>query len=149
MSATNASSTGWLGPDRGNVKVQYLGLGDLLLIASEVLGVEVRVLAKAANLASGDSVLNAPAAAFGGVEFYPDFTVKVAVLGFRLARNHPLPDGNKRTAFLAMIEFAERNGRRWKDLDENDTVDTMVKIAAGVMTEDAFARWVSERLEQS
>jgi len=131
------------------VKVQYLGLGDLLLIASEVLGVEARVLAKAANLASGDSALNAPAAAFGEVEFYPDFTVKVAVLGYRLARNHPLPDGNKRTALLAMIEFAERNGRRWKDLDENDTVDTMVNIAAGVMTEDAFARWVSERLEQS
>lgn len=129
------------------MEVQYLGLGDFLLIASEVLGVEARVLAKAANLASGDSALNAPAAAFGGVEFYPDFTVKVAVLGYRLARNHPLPDGNKRTALLAMIEFAERNGRRWKGLDENDTVDTMVEIAAGVMTEDDFARWVSERLE--
>ncbi len=129
------------------MEIHYLDLGDLLLIASEVLGVDARVLAKAANLASGDSALNAPAAAFGGVEFYPDFTVKVAVLGYRLARHHALPDGNKRTALLAMIEFAERNGHRWKDLDENDTVETMIEIAAGVMSEDDFARWVSERLE--
>lgn len=129
------------------MEIQYLDIGDLLLIASEVLGVDARVIAKAANLASGDSALNAPAAAFGGVEFHPDFTVKVAVLGYRLARHHALPDGNKRTALLAMIEFAERNGHRWKDLDEDDTVEKMVEIAAGLMSEDDFARWVSERLE--
>lgn len=130
------------------MEVQYLGLGDLLLIASEVLGIEAPVLAKSANLASGDSALNAPAAAFGGVEFYPEFEVKVAVLGYRLARNHPLPDGNKRTALLAMIEFAERNGRRWKVLDEDDAVETMIGVAAGAIPEAAFARWVSERLER-
>lgn len=128
--------------------VQYLGLGDLLVIASSVLGIEAAVLAKASNLVSGDSALNAPAASFGGVEFYPEFATKVAVLGYRLARNHALPDGNKRTALLAMVEFAERNGRRLPLLDEEDTVETMVKVAAGTMSEDAFVRWVSRRLEE-
>ena len=128
--------------------VQYLGLGDLLVIASSVLGIEAEVLAKASNLVSGDSALNAPAASFGGVEFYPEFATKVAVLGYRLARNHALPDGNKRTALLAMVEFAERNGRRLPLLDEEDTVETMVKVAAGTMSEDAFVRWVSRRLEE-
>lgn len=127
--------------------VQYLGLGDLLVIASTVLGVEAEVLAKASNLVSGDSALNAPAASFGGVEFYPAFETKVAVLGYRLARNHALPDGNKRTALLAMIEFAERNRRVWRDLDEDDTVETMVNVAAGTMSEDAFVVWVSRQLE--
>lgn len=128
--------------------VQYLGLGDLLVIASEVLGIEAEVLAKATNLVTGDSALNAPAASFGGVEFYEDFATKVAVLGYRLARNHALPDGNKRTALLAMIEFAERNGHSWKILDEDDTVETMAQIAAGTISEEAFVRWVANRLEQ-
>jgi prophage maintenance system killer protein len=30
-----------------------------------------------------------------------------------LAKNHPLPDGNKRAAYLAMIEFLARNGQRF------------------------------------
>lgn len=124
------------------MEVGYLGLGDYLVIASSVLGIEAEVLAKASNLVSGDSALNAPAASFGGVEFYPDFSTKVAILGYRLARNHALPDGNKRTALLAMIEFAERNGRRWRDLDEDETVETMVQVAAGTMSEEAFISWV-------
>jgi prophage maintenance system killer protein len=57
-------------------------------------------------------------------------------------------DGNKRTALLAMIEFAERNGCTWRTLDEDDTVGTMVGVAAGTITEDAFVRWVADRLEQ-
>jgi death on curing protein len=129
------------------VEVAYLGLGDYLVIAEQVLKVEAEVLAKAANLVAGDSALNAAAAAFGGIEFYPDFATKVAVLGYRLARNHALPDGNKRTALLAMIEFAERNGRRWRHLDENETVETMIQVAAGIMTETAFIGWVTRQLE--
>jgi death-on-curing protein len=129
------------------VEVEYLGLGDYLVIASSVLSIEAEVLAKASNLVAGDSALNAPAASFGGVEFYPDFATKVAILGYRLARNHALPDGNKRTALLAMIEFAERNGRRWRDLDEEETVETMVQVAAGTMSEEVFIGWVARQLE--
>ena len=64
-----------------------------------------------------------------------------------LARNHPLPDGNKRTAFLAMIEFAERNGLTWRALEDDDVVDTMLAVAAGSMSEADFAVWVSQRLD--
>ena len=100
--------------------VWYLGLDDLLVIASAVLGIEAGVLANMANLVTADMAVNAPAASFGGEEFYPVFETKVGVLGYRLARHHALPDG---TAFLAMVEFVERtNGsgqatariRRWK-----------------------------------
>lgn len=77
----------------------------------------------------------------------PTSRPKVAILGYRLARNHALPDGNKRTALLAMIEFAERNGRRWRDLDVDETVDMMVQVAAGTMSEEAFIGWVTRQLE--
>ncbi len=46
-----------------------------------------------------------------------------------------------------MIEFAERNGRRWRDLDEDETVETVVQVAAGTMSEEAFIGWVSQQLE--
>jgi hypothetical protein len=36
-----------------------------------------------------------------------------AVLCWHLVKNHPLPEGNKRCAFLATVEFVERNGRTW------------------------------------
>ena len=123
--------------------VQYLGLGDWLVIASAVLGIEAGVLAKAADVTTADMALNAPAAAFGGEEFYPDFKVKAGLLGYRLARQHALPDGNKRTAFLTMVEFVERNGRVWEIRDEDQAFEMMVSAAAGEVSEGAFIRWAS------
>lgn len=126
--------------------VRYLGLDDLLVIASRVLQIEAGMLAKMTNLVVADVAVNAPAASFAGVEFYPDFATKVGVLGYRLARHHALPDGNKRTAFLAMIEMVERNGRRWEDDEEDRTVEMMVAAAAETISEAAFVRWVEERV---
>jgi hypothetical protein len=57
--------------------VEYLELGDFLIIASEVLGIDPMILARASNMNSADSALHAPAAEFAGVEFYPDFVTKV------------------------------------------------------------------------
>lgn len=126
--------------------VQYLGLDDLLVIASAVLRIEAGVLAKMANLVVADVAVNAPAASFGGVEFYPEFTTKVGVLGYRLARHHALPDGNKRTAFLAMVEFVERNGRTWTVGDEDLTVEMMIAAAAETVSESVFVKWAAEHV---
>jgi len=59
-----------------------------------------------------------------------------------------LPDGNKRTAFLAMVEFAERNGLTWRPLDEDDVVETMLAVADGYLIESDFVEWVARRLER-
>ncbi len=126
--------------------VRYLGLDDWLVIASMVLGIEAGVLAKVADLVSADMALNAPAAAFGGEEFYPDFKIKAGLLGYRLARHHALPDGNKRTALIAMVEFVERNSRAWTIVDEDQVFEMMVVAAAGEISETAFIRWVSENI---
>jgi death-on-curing protein len=131
------------------VDIQYLGLDDFLEIASEVLGIDITLLVKVTDLIAADSALNAPAAAFGGVEFYPDFATKVAILGFRLVRHHALPDGNKRAALLSMIEFAERNERQWEVLPEDQVVEIMVEAAAGTISEEAFTQWVSTLLVAS
>lgn len=128
------------------METQYLGLDDWLVIASAVLGIEAGVLAKMADLVSADAALNAPAAAFGGQEFYPDFVTKAGVLGYRLARHHCLPDGNKRTAFLALVEFVERNGHTWHVPDGDEAVDTMLTAAAGTISERDFITWVGRQI---
>ena len=43
----------------------------------------------------------------------PEFVDKAAVLLERLARNHPLPDGNKRAAWVALRVFIEVNEWTW------------------------------------
>ncbi|MHB8513652.1 MAG: type II toxin-antitoxin system death-on-curing family toxin [Actinomycetota bacterium] len=129
---------------------RYLDLADFLLIAEAELGVEAEVVAKMANLPLADSALNAPAAQFGGVEFYPNFAMKAAVLCSRLAKNHPLPDGNKRVAYIATVEFVERNGYEWHapagDEGGDQTVATIVGVAGGSVDEAALAVWIADRL---
>ena len=74
---------------------RYLHLAEYLWLTEQVTGVEAAGLAKASRIELADSALHAPAASFGGEEFYPGLIDKAAVLTCRLAWNHPLPDGNK------------------------------------------------------
>ena len=93
--------------------VEYLDLADYVAIAAEVTGLDAATVMKVANLDLADSALHAPAAGFGETEFYPDFVDKAAVLIVRLAKNHPLPDGNKRVSWVALRLFVEINGWSW------------------------------------
>ena len=129
---------------------QYLDLADFLLIAENVLDVPAEDLANAARIDLADSALHAPAAEFGGVEFYTDLASKTAVLASRIIRNHPLPDGNKRVGYLCALEFVARNGGTWTnppDDPEGDvTVATIEGVAAGELSEEQLTDWVAERL---
>ena len=125
----------------------YLELADYLLIAEAVLGVPAELIADFNRIGLGDSALAAPQAGFGGVEAYPDFETKAAVLCWHLVKNHPLPDGNKRCAFLATVEFLERNGRTWipapGDPEETDRV--IRGIASSEISEVEFRNWIAQR----
>ncbi len=98
--------------------MRYLTLGEALVIAEAVTGIEYATLAKASRLELLDSALHAPQAGFGDDDFYPSVEQKAAVLVVRIARNHPLPDGNKRlawqslTIFLALNGYVSRDDRR-------------------------------------
>lgn len=119
-----------------------LDLADYLLIAEAVLGVPAEEIAHWPGIGLADSALHAPAASFAGVEMYPDVFDKAAVLCVRLARNHPLPDGNKRVAYLALLEFLARNGVGWMPPSVEETVATIEAVAAGTRSEREFAEWL-------
>ena len=76
--------------------MRYLTLAEALAIAEAVTGLDPVTLSKASRLELLDSALHAPQAGFGDEDFYPALEQKAAVLTVRIARNHPLPDGNKR-----------------------------------------------------
>jgi death on curing protein len=71
----------------------------------------------------------------------PDAAALAASYGYGLARNHPFVDGNKRTAFVAVELFLALNGFELT-ADDVSCVLTMLDVAAGEITEEAFAAWV-------
>lgn len=94
--------------------VERVELGDVLLIAEIHTGIEAEHLARMDRVvALVQSALAAPFAGFGEIELFPTLEAKAAIYCARLVSYHPLPDGNKRTAYDVMIEFVERNGRSW------------------------------------
>ncbi len=121
---------------------KYLGLADYLLIAEAVLGVPAEDIARWPGIGLADSALHAPAAGFGGAELYPEVFDKAAVLCTRLARNHPLPDGNKRVSYLALLEFMARNGIEWMPPSVDETVTMIERAAAGTISERELADWL-------
>ena len=127
--------------------VEYLDLADYVAIAAEVTGLDAATIMKAANLNLADSALHAPAAGFGETEFYPAFVDKAAVLVVRLVKNHPLPDGNKRAAWVALRMFVEINGWSWSERPSVDEAEQAVlAIAAGEWDEDRTAEWLGRYL---
>ncbi|MDZ4189936.1 MAG: type II toxin-antitoxin system death-on-curing family toxin [Hydrogenophaga sp.] len=76
----------------------------------------------------------------------PDLAALAAAYGFGLVRNHACVDGNKRAAFLATGLFVALNGQRLVTSQAEATL-TMLALAAGDLSEDAFAQWLRERLQ--
>jgi death-on-curing protein len=129
------------------VTIEYLDLADYLAIAAEITGLDVRTLTTVTRLSLADSALHAPAAGFGDVELYPDFVDKAAVLLVRLTNNHPLLDGNKRAAWVAMRLFIALNGWEWRTRPTiEDAEATVIAIAAGELDEPGAASWLREHL---
>jgi death-on-curing protein len=129
------------------VSVEYLDLADYLAIAAEVTGLDIDTVIKVTNVDLADSALHAPSAGFGATDFYPDFIDKAAVLVVRLAKNHPLPDGNKRAAWVSLRAFVDMNGWTWSpkpDIDEAE--QAVLAIASGEWGEDEAAHWLRRHL---
>ena len=124
-------------------------LEDYLDLASDVLGASEDSLRKLPNLKLADSALHAPFASFGGVPAYGGVIEQAAALIARLSQNHPLPDGNKRAAFLMMARFLAANGFSWAV--ENVALDAgmVERIAASEATHEEIVSWIESRTSPS
>ena len=64
-----------------------------------------------------------------------------ASYGYGIVKNQPFIDGNKRIVLGAAVLFLELNGIRFTATEE-DAVLRALSLAAGEMTESAFAAWL-------
>ena len=127
--------------------VEYLDLADFIVIAEEITGIDASVLMRMPRMPLADSALHAPQAGYGDVDLYPDFVDKSAVLLVRLAMNHPLPDGNKRAAWVSMRMFVAINGWSWDPYPSVDDAErTVLAIAAGELDEATASEWLRAML---
>jgi death-on-curing protein len=127
--------------------VRYLSLAEALVVAEVVTGIDSAVLARSAGVGLLDSALHAPQAGFGDQDLYPDFVDKAAVLGVRLARNHPLPDGNKRLAWGCLTLFCALN-KRDLQVPVEEAVRQMLAVASGEIDGAQMAAWLTGWIAQ-
>jgi death on curing protein len=128
--------------------MHVIDVSDCLVVAEAVTGLDATILGRTPHIvARVESALAAPFVEPGGVEAYPGLAMKAAVLCSRLLRNHPLPDGNKRVAYLCMIELIRRNGRGWRPVAPvMERAQMVERLAARDVTEADFAAWLQRQI---
>lgn len=88
-----------------------------------------------------DSALGKPQQLNNYGEPPPDAAALAASYGYGISRNHPFIDGNKRMGYVSAELFLRLNGWRLT-ADDASCVVTMLAVAAGDITEEAFAAWL-------
>jgi death-on-curing protein len=120
-------------------------LAEFLAIAEAVLGIDAHALKRMTNVGAAASALAAPHASYGGDDFYPDPAQRAAILCSRIVRNHPLPDGNKRVAYLCMLVALDRAGLTWLAAGDLEAADMVDSLAARGITETEWVAWVKSQ----
>jgi len=77
-----------------------------------------------------------------------DPAVLATELLFGIARNHPFQQGNKRTAFAAMIGFLRANGYAFMGGDGVHWADDMIGVIDGSLSQDVFTDRLRDTLTE-
>lgn len=124
-------------------------LDDYVDLAAVLLATESEIVRRLPRITLAESAIHAPFAEFGGVAAYPEVADQAAVLLIHLAKNHPLPDGNKRAAFLLTARFLDANGSTWGDPDVETDAGMVERVATGEATHDDVVAWITARTTPS
>lgn len=73
-----------------------------------------------------------------------DPAVLAAAHAYGISTAHPFNDGNKRTAFLAMVVFLGLNGLEFV-APESEVVSAFTAVAAQAQDEVSLSAWISKR----
>jgi death-on-curing protein len=77
-----------------------------------------------------------------------DIARLAAAYAFGISKNHPFVDGNKRTAYIVMELFLNRNHFELNATGE-DKYLTFLSLAEGSLSEDELTQWLRERIVQT
>ncbi len=67
---------------------------------------------------------------------------------FGIVKNHAFIDGNKRTGFLIAVVFLELNGIKFQASEVDAALQTLA-LAAGEISESAFAKWLESNSKRA
>jgi death-on-curing protein len=129
--------------------LRRIELGDFLVIAEIHAGVDAHRLVRIPRVISlTEAALAAPFAGFGNHDEFPAIHEKAAIYCARIATYHPLPDGNKRTAYDVMREFLDRNSVGFTHPPDGleATAQTIEDLAANVLGERELIAWMLDRV---
>ena len=116
--------------DTGDTR--YLSVDEVTAIAEVAFGGRPPE-ARAPGLLA--SAVHRPRARRFGTAAYDDLYEQAAALLHALAANHPLVDGNKRTAWLATVTFLALNGVDLAGADQDTAYALVVDVASGTEAE--------------
>jgi death on curing protein len=117
-------------------------LDDYVDLAAFLLAASPDAVRRLPRMGSAESAINA---SFAGEEAYPDLLDQAAILIAHLVQNHPLPDGNKRSAFLLTARFLHANGRVWAEQDTERDASMVERIAARDASHGEIVAWLTAR----
>ena len=115
-------------------------------LAAYLLGTNRKAVLALPRIGLAESALHAPFASFGGDDAYPTLVEQAAVLLQHLVKNHPLPDANKRAAFLLTARFLHANGFAWGPPDTDVDASMIERIAAGDAEHAEVLAWIRRRI---
>jgi death on curing protein len=87
-----------------------------------------------------ESALARPKNIWAYGEGEPSLARLAAAYAFGISANHAFLDGNKRTALVVSFAFLEVNGFE-VTASQQDAYQTILGLAAGVVSEDQLAEW--------
>lgn len=92
------------------------------------------------------SALARPGTTVMGQPAYPTLPLQAAALLESATRNHPLIDGNKRTAWVLVVVFLAMNGAE-HDMGPDQVFDLVVGVAEGSIELDKSAETLGAHLK--
>lgn len=126
---------------------RYVTLEDALEVHAVVIKMSGGTLG-VRDMNSLTGCLERPKAAFGGNDMYASLFEKAAVYIDSVSRNHPLLDGNKRTAFLCGVRFLSLNGITIT-IDNNEIVRGVLWVVTEHPTIQEIAAWLERHSSQN
>jgi death-on-curing protein len=91
------------------------------------------------------SALGTPSATFGGAFLHQSLFEMAAAYLFHIAQNHPLVDGNKRTALAASLVFLLMNVVEI-DSSEDDLTELVLGVAEGKIIKSEVAVFLQKHV---
>ena len=107
---------------------RHLTVAEVTTIARIAFGGRTPEVRESGLLASA---VHRPRARMFGTADYEDLHEQAAALLHAIATNHPLVDGNKRTAWLAAATFLGVNGVDLAGCDQDTAYDLVIDVASG------------------